>query len=258
MLATPPTDAFASDIWRLQLFKWHNWRPLALLWYSDYRRALRQGGPGAAQKMAAAQRRFAALHRRCMAISLAGFSHVDREKIFGRAISQVNRDINPLSSAGALAFNPQQTARIRETLRVPMMDKDIRVMLVRWLESMAHADVVPIFVRDTTVEHVLPRRPGDGTQWTVDFRDPEARFLSCHALGNLAGIDKQRNEILKNAEFALKQPIYVAAAAEYATLIDVAAAGQWTQIEIESRTERLAVDIERHLDLPPPFTRPLA
>lgn len=252
-LQNTPTDDFSADIWRLQLFKWDNWQPLALLWLSDYRRAVRQGGPGAPQKIAAAQRRFAALHRRCLAIALAGFSNSDRERIFGRAISQVNRDLNPLASSGALAFNPQQLGRIEETLRVPMMDKDLRVCLIRWLETMNMTPGQEFRISDMTVEHILPRRPPDGSHWITDFVEPDERFLACHALGNLAALDKGRNERVSNNSFADKLAVYETAAAEFVTLQDVVTVSAWTATAIQERTARMADGIMRQLDLPPAF-----
>lgn len=252
-LQNTPTDDFSADIWRLQLFKWDNWQPLALLWLSDYRRAVRQGGPGAPQKIAAAQRRFAALHRRCLAIALAGFSNSDRERIFGRAISQVNRDLNPLASSGALAFIPQQLARIEETLRVPMMDKDLRVCLIRWLETMNMEPGQEFRISDMTVEHILPRRPPEGSHWIADFPEPDERFLACHALGNLAALDKVRNERVSNNSFADKKSVYETAAGEFVTLQDVVTLPAWTAAAIQQRTERMAAGIMRQLDLPAPF-----
>ncbi len=255
-LETPPDNEFAANIWRLRLFRWDNWEPLALLWLSDWRRAQKQGGPGAARKIAAAQRRFAALHKRCMAITLAGFSHSDRERIFGRAISQVNRDINPLSQAGALSFHSQQIARIAETLRLPITDKDVRSATVRWLESMSYVETIPDRVRLTTVEHVLPRRPAEQSHWAQTFPDAEARYLACHALGNLAGLDKDRNEALRNAEFDEKAKVYSAAAIDYPGLADFVGIDRWDDAAIEARTERVASRIESLLDLPPPFNGP--
>jgi hypothetical protein len=254
--AVPPATEFAANVWRLRLFRWDNWEPLALLWLSDWRRAMRQGGPGAASKLQAATRRFSALHRRCMAVTLAGFSHSDRERIFGRAIAQVNRGLNPLASTGALAFNAGQITRIGETLRLPVTDKDVRSTLIRWLDSMAYAEAIPDRVRTTTVEHILPRRPAETSEWAQNFPDAESRYLACHALGNLAGLDKDRNEALRNAEYAAKTAVYATAAADYPGLADLASIPTWNDAAIEARTERLARRVEELLDLPPAFAGP--
>src|SRR5690606_29125499 len=107
-------------------------------------------------------------------------------------------------SSGALAFNPQQLARIKETLRLPLMDKDLRICLIRWLETMHMAPGQEFRISDMTVEHVLPRRPPEGSHWIADFPEPEERFLACHALGNLAALDKGRNERVSNNSFMEK------------------------------------------------------
>lgn len=254
LFAGTPEDAFTASIWRLQLIRWDTWRPLALLWFADYRRATQTPGSISQRKVAAAERRFDALHRRCMAMTLAGFSAGDRERIFARAIAQVSRGANPLVSSGALAFSDVQIARITECLRTPLTEKDVRLTLVRWLESMRYTAAIPRRVREATVEHILPRRPGLGSDWTASFPDPETRYMACNALGNLAALDKARNEGLRNVDFSSKLKVLQAAAADYLTLADVPAAAAWTSAVIEARTQRLAAEAEAALNLPPAFT----
>lgn len=250
---TPPTDAFTAALWRLQLVRWDTWRPLALLWFADYRRAIQNPSPASRRKIDAATRRFAALHRRCVAMTLAGFSAADRERIFARAIQQASRGQSPLASTGALAFTDIQITRIGETLRTPLTDKDVRLTLVRWLESMHYDMVIPQHVREATVEHILPRRPAPGSDWIAAFPDPEARYMACNAFGNLAALDKARNEGLRNADFAGKRDVLRAAAADYHTLADIPADGAWTAEVIDARTDKLATQVETALELPPPF-----
>ncbi len=250
----PPNDAFAASLWRLQLIRWDAWRPLALLWFADYRRATQNPNAISKRKVDAAFRRFGALHRRCVAMTLAGFSSGDRERIFARAIAQASRGENPLASTGALAFSDLQIARIRESLRTPLTDKDVRLTLIRWLESSHYDGAIPAYVREATVEHILPRRPAIGSEWIAAFPDPEARYMACNAFGNLAALDKARNEGLRNADFSAKSAVLVQAAADFKTLADLTEATAWTAEAIEARTERLARHVEAQLDLPPPFT----
>ena len=255
-VTAPPTDALSAALWRLQLVRWDTWRPLALLWFADYRRALQNPGGASRRKIDVATRRFDALHRRCMAMTLAGFSAADRERIFARAIGQTSRGQNALASTGALAFSEIQIARIGETLRTPLTDKDVRLALVRWLESMHYDAAIPAHVREATVEHILPRRPAAGSDWISAFPDAEARYMACNAFGNLAALDKSRNEGLRNADFAEKRDVLRAAAADYHTLRDLPPEGDWTADVIDVRTDKLARQVEAYIDLPPPFTGP--
>jgi hypothetical protein len=252
VLSAPPTDALSANIWRLQILRWHQWRPLALLWYSDYRRAVGGTGAGNASKVEAANRRFEALHKRCIAVVLAGFSMSDRETIFGRAISQAKAGNNPLSATGALAFKDVHLARISDALRLPLTDTEVRSTLLRWTESVLHGAVPPAHVKDATVEHILPRRPAANSSWVVDFPDKDARYFACHTLGNLAALDKFRNEKIKNAVFAEKRPVFAEATAEHRTLEGIAGLETWSREAIDARTTDLAGKIEAFLDLPPP------
>ena len=189
-------------------------------------------------------------------MTLAGFSAADRERIFARAIGQTSRGQNALASTGALAFSEIQIARIGETLRTPLTDKDVRLALVRWLESMHYDAAIPAHVREATVEHILPRRPAAGSDWISAFPDAEARYMACNAFGNLAALDKARNEGLRNADFAEKRDVLRAAAADYHTLRDLPPEGDWTADVIDVRTDKLARQVEAYIDLPPPFTGP--
>ena len=135
-------------------------------------------------------------------MTLAGFSAADRERIFARAIQQASRGQNPLASNGALAFSEVQIARIEEALRTPITDKDVRLSLGALAREHALRGVVRRHVREATVEHILPRRPAPGSDWIAAFPDAEARYMACNAFGNLAALDKARNERLRNADFA--------------------------------------------------------
>jgi hypothetical protein len=248
-LNSPARVALAADLWRLQLFRWSEWRPLALLWLADMRKAARTAGDAGVQKRNAAALRFARLHRACMAVTLAGFSSADRETIFIRAVKQTLAGQTPFGSGGALSFRPAQIDKIAETLRTPITDREIRTTLLRWFESLPHLDSIPAHVRDATVEHILPQRVASVPQWAAAFPDRQQRFLACNALGNLAAIDKLRNMKLRNQWYPQKQPIYAQAAADFVTLRDLPAATTWSAEDIQARTARLAETIERELGL---------
>ena len=77
--------------------------------------------------------------------------------------------------------------------------------------------------------------------------------MACNAFGNLAALDKARNEGLRNADFAAKRDVLRAAASDYHTLADIAAVSAWTADVIVARTDILARKVEAALELPPPF-----
>lgn len=246
-MQAPGATATDIDIWRLRFFKWNEWKPLALLWYADaYIKRTR--GRGGTRVEALLARRFDALHRRCMAVTLADYSDRSRATIFGRAIRQALRGLNPLN--GALVFTAPSQIRMRETLARPLLDDKVRLTLVRWYESMLWDDDPPPDLFRATVEHVLPRRPGFGSQWLADFHDENARYDACHSLGNLGAMDYEQNVEIENHDFTRKRPVIAEQSRKYRTLVDIAAVEAWTPAIVEARNDRLTKAIWEELRLP--------
>lgn len=55
---------------------------------------------------------------------------------------------------------------------------------------------------DSTIEHILPQQPEDGSQWKIDWSD--ADFKDClHDIGNL--VLTQNNSSYRNFDFARKK-----------------------------------------------------
>jgi hypothetical protein len=243
------------DIWRLRIFKWFEWRPLALAWYKEYRDLRNKTAQGAGAKAEKAYRkRFAALHRVCMVMTLAKFSSADRAKIFGNALAQWKNKRDPLSAKGlrpgALTFLPQQVARVDESLCTPLYDDEIRLALLRWMEAGESAEDVHPDLPFASVEHVLPRRPDPASQWLKDFPNEEERFAACHSIGNLAIMDYTANVSITNQDFALKRPVIREQSAKYRTLGDVAAREAWTAEAIRERAGAMIARAREMLNLP--------
>ncbi|MES1156183.1 MAG: DUF262 domain-containing HNH endonuclease family protein [Alphaproteobacteria bacterium] len=242
-----------ASFWMLRLIKWRDWKPLALIWTAQFLHQ-RNTGAGAERARALFARRIDALHRRCMAITLLGNSETDRAKIFGRAVSQAAQRRDPLDRQGALGFDAGAHARIQETLRLPLIHDDARLMLLRWIEALHWPTQPPKAIARASVEHVLPLRPQPHSLWLKQFPNEETRFNICHALGNLAIIDYKANEAMGNADFADKRPVLKEQAQKFKLLGEIAAQETWTADMIAERTRRLCDFVWRELQLPPPRT----
>jgi Protein of unknown function DUF262/Protein of unknown function (DUF1524) len=244
-------------LWRLGFFKWFEWKPLALAWLKEYRD---KGEAGAGSKAAKTfKSRFEKLHRACMMITLAKFSAVDREKIFGNALKQWRAGRDPFSTRGlrpgALTFPPQQYARALETLCTPLHDDEIRLSLLRWLETMPGDEDLTAAAASASVEHVLPHRPAPESQWLADFPTEEERFTACNSIGNLALMDYSDNSRITNLDFRLKLPAIKAQAKKYRTLAGIAEKRNWQSPEIRERAD-LMIDLAcRELNIPRPRRR---
>lgn len=245
-LENPGNTPLDADIWRLGLFRWQQWKPLALLWHTNF--LMQSAKEPSAATEAANERRFTLLHRRCMAFTLAGLNQTQRAYLFGRAIQQTIRGHNPLKRALLITDTLQN--RITERLDNPFVDEDRRVVLFRWLESLCW-DIPPHYVREGSIEHVLPQRPDLNSQWLIDFPDEEERLDFCNSIGNFALIDAETNTRLANADFSEKKSILAAASDRYRTLSGFDTAPSWTASDIAKRSGHLKREIFHHLRVTP-------
>lgn len=227
------------EIWKLRFFWWEEWRPLALLWYRDYMAKRGRDGRAPKKTWQAFERRFAALHGRCLAIILADYSPNDRTTIFANAISQTRQGIDPLKRA--LAFDQRAIDKIRRSLTVPLTELHKRVAAVQWIEASMWGDDLPEHLAAMQVEHVLPQNTEEGSVWRDVFPDEEDRYDAAHSLGNLACIDARRNREIGNSDFATKVAAY-RREPEFKTLQQVAASGFWNGDMIRAR-EHVLVDL---------------
>lgn len=250
-LEKPGTTALDANIWRLGLFKWQQWKPLALLWHANFLIKSAKGRSTASE--AANERRFAQLHRRCMAFTLTGLTQSQRAELFGRAIQQTIKGYNPLSSS--LVLTEALWKRIAEKLENPFVDEDRRVLLFRWLESLCW-DIPPAYIAQGSLEHVLPQRPAPGSQWLLDFPDEDERHDLCNSLGNFALIDAESNTLLANADFGTKRGIIAGRSESFKTLRGIDAMATWTEDDILYRTATLKRWIMDALHLEPRSSAP--
>jgi hypothetical protein len=248
-----PNDAdVGASIWMLRLFKWREWKPLALVWIAQFIRTGGEAGGERARQLFA--RRFDALHRRCLAITLTGNSALDRTKIFARAVGQVGNRRDPLDRQGALGFDAFAHGRIQETLRLPLVHDETRLTLVRWTEAMHWAQNPPRAIARASVEHILPQRPQANSRWLAEFVQEEARFNVAHAFGNLALADYKANEGMGNSDFEVKLPVLKAQSAKFKLLEDVVAEPVWNAERIAARSKKLCDFVWEAMHLPEPRT----
>jgi hypothetical protein len=241
------TGAAAGDIWKLRFFWWSEWRPLALLWYRDHMSKRDKDGRAPPATQAAFERRFSALHGRCLAIMLADFTPGERAMIFGNAIGQTRSGANPL--VRALAFNRNALDKMRQSLLVPMTDDGKRHATVRWIEASLWGDAIPDYLGRATVEHVLPQRTREGSQWRVAFPDEEVRYDCAHSLGNLACLDSARNGAIANSDYLVKQAAYLDSP-EFKMIAQIAVLPEWTPATIRAREQQLTDYVFATLHLP--------
>lgn len=94
-----------------------------------------------------------------------------------------------------------------------------------------------------SVEHVLPQKPEQDSQWLSDFPDEEERKQLVHCLGNLVLLSRRKNSSARNYEFHRKKATYFATTNEGASPFvitnQVIAEDAWTPDVIRERQREL-------------------
>lgn len=104
-----------------------------------------------------------------------------------------------------------------------------------------------------TIEHVLPQRPPNASEWRKWFPSADTRAQCTESLGNLVLITQAQNDKARNALFAEKKKIF-AQGPVLAITRDVLECAEWHKFEIDAREEHLMGIIRRvwRVDLPGP------
>jgi hypothetical protein len=240
-----------QDVWRLHVFLWPEWHPLALRWWNQVHFAKRNNKFTGALK-SDFERRFDWLHRRCMAITLARFSDADRQKIFANAMRQDKDGRNPLVNRGALTLSQSHRQKIDRTLRAQIVSEEIWAPLIKWLEIREWRPNLPHLMRTTNTEHLLPRNPA--AESLREFNgDLEAYNNACFSLGNLAVVSTVANDRMRNWEYAQKLPTLRQEAGQFRTLSAVVTHEVWRAEQIAARADKLRAQIWEALKINPPL-----
>ena len=245
-----PTTEIEQHIYRLSVFWWPEWHPIALLWWNQVRKARRDGTYNGSFKRRMISN-FRRLHRRCMGFVLAGVDDALRADIFANALADIARNRDPFRHA--LEIKPKQKIKIDRTLRSQIRSEEIWQPLTRWLEMAHWRKGLPTLISRGNTEHVLAQRP----ELPSTTLYPEHDRL-CYALGNLTFIDAKVNDKLSNSKPEDKLPAIRLEAERYTLAHSVGfdedgrPRERWNVDEIEARTAYLRSYTWELLAIDPP------
>jgi len=100
----------------------------------------------------------------------------------------------------------------------------------------------------TTVEHVLPQKPQEGSKWLEWFPEPSIRAVVVHTLGNLALLTRKKNSAARNYEFEKKKTAYFARGgiSPFVLTTQVLRTPEWTLAVVIARQAELMAKLEEH------------
>lgn len=213
-----------------------DWVPPAMLWWREH-----------GQDAAKLAWFLGALDRLAYGLRIHGMGASRRTQRFGSVIWAIRNGLDLETASSPMVLTRDELRTIHYNLR----DLHVRaapvckLMLMRLSDQMAgRAQELPL--EDLSVEHVLPRKHSQGSEWRRLFLEPQDRSACTESLGNLVLVTKAQNVEASNLDFARKHAIYFGDDRAPAPAINEYLRGQteWTSVQIRARE----ADLLRHVD----------
>lgn len=149
--------------------------------------------------------------------------------------------------AEAFSLDDEERALTLKALRgdiYQMQTRRARYVLLRLDELLAKDPGATYNHKIISIEHVLPQRPKENSQWVVDF-DADQRLSLTHKLGNLLLLNHRKNSQANNYDFVTKKTKYFSdstGSAVFALTTQVIGEPVWTPDVVEMR-QRVLTDL---------------
>lgn len=179
-----------------------------------------------------------------------------RKRRFADVVEAIRKGGKIDASHPAFAFTRDDIRNIAFHLRDlhKRNQKICKLLLLRLNDEIAGA-ATPINPDDFTIEHVLPQRPRQTSEWRKWYTTAEERALYTESLGNLVLVPQAENDKARNENFARKKEIFAES-----TVLPITAGvldcAEWLPFEVEAREEHLFDVIRKTWRIDLPRSRP--
>jgi hypothetical protein len=237
---TPFSEAVAASIARASWVERQLWVPAALLW--GQRRGFDNPETGLM---------FARLERLVWMMRFSGTDpYVQQNRMIAVLAGIDGRasvaDIRALDVTAKM--RNEALANLRSTT---FYSKHYCGATLRRLSVIYGPDPGPVDKVAVTVEHILPRNPGDNSQWLRLFGSRKEVTAYANRLGNLTFLTEQQNQEAAAHDWPVKQGV-LAKAAQFSLSVAAAEKPEWSRRVIEQRTEALIAALFGAWDLGAP------
>jgi len=185
---------------------------------------------------------FRQLERLAYAMQLIVPKNDQRDKRYKRVVEALDTPQSLFSISSPLNISRDEVRKMRERLEGRFATfGQRRAMALRLNAALEGGRTLPPEA-DATVEHVLPRNPGEGSYWHMVWPDPAKRRELCDTLGNFILLPHTDNQLADRLDYRSKKKIYFnwSEAAHFALTRDLEHQEAWTADVVRRRTERLA------------------
>ncbi|MCI4644310.1 MAG: DUF262 domain-containing HNH endonuclease family protein [Hyphomonadaceae bacterium] len=236
----PLSDPISAYINRMRALDHHTWRAPALKFLVHHRNATNS-----------AVEFFRRLERLSYCMQLITPKKDQRDRRYRRVAEALDNPRTVFSEASPLSITPEEAKKVRERLlgRFATFGQR-RAMALRLNAALDGGQTLPPEA-DATVEHVLPRNPGDDSYWHTVWPDPAKRRELCDTLGNFILLPHSDNQQADRLDYRSKKKVYFngSGGAHFALTRDLEQQEAWTADVVRQRTERLAEILLRDWDL---------
>lgn len=151
----------------------------------------------------------AALERLAYFMFVRRFDINSRISRYSKAISELQKGVDPTSDQCALALKPKEKIEFLDDLDGNIYEKTkVRLPLLLRLDSALSDGAANYQDGIVTVEHIMPQNPKAGSSWLTMFEDEEERYEWTHCLGNLVLLTRAKNSQASNWDFERKKDEY--------------------------------------------------
>ncbi|MEU1176881.1 DUF262 domain-containing protein [Streptomyces sp. NPDC005820] len=160
---------------------------------------------------------------------------------FAELLRQLDQGLGLDSPALALTDAERADTRARLEGELYLVAKIRKYVLLRVDELLSEAHGVTYDLPLITVEHVLPQNPDPGSRWT-DLFDEDQRAHWTHRLGNLVLLNRVKNSVAQNYDFATKKAKYFTGSSgsvPFALTSQVLRHDDWTPEVLEAQQRHL-------------------
>ncbi|WP_040225589.1 DUF262 domain-containing protein [Bhargavaea cecembensis] len=165
-----------------------------------------------------------------------------RQSRYSQILKEMDKGVDIFSAQSALEVTNEDKAEVLLKLKgdvyVELKDSVRRYVLLK-LDSLLTKGQPYYDHSVITVEHVLPQRPKDDSDWLLHFHEPE-EFV--HKLGNLVLLTRVKNSQAKNYDFEKKKSTYFQVkngVNTFALTNQVIQEKDWTPAVLKKRQDRL-------------------
>ena len=179
------------------------------------------------------------LERLAASMFVRGVYVTPRVERYGRVLSELEDGRNLLDDGSTLDMTHQEQRETLERLNGNVYDYPalLRMYIMLRMDSFLAGTAVSYKHKTTTIEHVLPQNPSEGSQWLDDWSE-EQREEWTNKLGNLVLLSRQKNSEASNYDFDLKKQKYFQTrngVSLYACSTQVLNHQLWTKREVKER-----------------------